>query len=121
MPAGPIEEDDGVGAGGYSLGDLGQMQGHGGGGAAGQDEGRALGLGGTDGAEDVGRAGPLITRRRRPCASAGPSSGNLVLLPDTRFVAKPDFYVADTGIVLACDLIQLGGEVFLKASMAPSA
>jgi hypothetical protein len=42
-------------------------------------------------------------------------------LPDAGFVAKPDFYVADTGIVLARDLIQLGGEVFLKASMAPSA
>jgi hypothetical protein len=35
VPAGLIEQDDGMGARCHGLGDLGQMQGHGGGGAAG--------------------------------------------------------------------------------------
>jgi hypothetical protein len=37
VPAGPVEDDDGMGAFFDSLGDLGQMKGHGLGIAAGQD------------------------------------------------------------------------------------
>jgi hypothetical protein len=42
-------------------------------------------------------------------------------LPDAGFIAEPDLYVTDADTVFACDLLQFGGEVFLKASMAPSA
>ena len=50
-----------------------------------------------------------------------PAACDLVLLPDAGFVAEPDLYVAGIDAVFARDRVQLGGEVFLKASMAPSA
>jgi hypothetical protein len=61
--AGLVEEEDGMGALLDSPGDLGQMQGHGFRVAAGQDQARGLAFAWTDGAEDPGRTGALVTRR----------------------------------------------------------
>ncbi len=100
-----------------ALEDFRQVEGHGLGVAPGQDQARALALLGADGAEDVGRAGALIVRCTWPGAALGPSSGDLVLLPDAGFILEPELYVFALGL-LGCDLCQLGGEVFLKAAMA---
>jgi hypothetical protein len=56
-----------------------------------QDQGRALALLGTDGAEDVGGSGALITRSARTRATLCPAAGDLVLLADPGFVCEPDF------------------------------
>ncbi len=117
MPAGLIEDDDGVGARFDSPRDLLQVEGHGFAVAARQDQARALAFPGADGAEDVGRAGALIVRRAWPGAALGPSSGDLVLLSDAGLVLEPDFYVLALGLS-GGDLCQLGGEVFLNAAMA---
>ena len=71
----------------------------------------------TDRPEDVGRARPLIVRRRGPGAAPGPSSGDLVLLPDPGLVLEPHLYRLARRIVLR-DLVQARGEVFLNASSA---
>ncbi len=117
MPAGLIEDDDGVGARFDGPRDLLQVEGRALGVAAGQDQARALALLGADGAKDIGRAGALIVRCAWPGAALGPSSGDLVLLPDAGLVLEPELYVFALGL-LGCDLCQLGGEVFLKAAMA---
>ena len=119
MPAGLIEQGDGVGAGRHGLGDLGQMQGHGGGGASRQHKGGALGLGRANGAEDVGRAGALIARCYGPRAAAGPSAGDLVLLADPGFILEPDLYRLAASLARR-DLRQVLGEVFLNAAAATS-
>ncbi len=93
------------------------MQGHGRCVAAGQHQARALAVLGTDGAEDIGRAGALIVRRTWPSAALGPSPRDLVLLPNAGLVLEPDFY----GLAwrfLRGDLLQLGGKLFLNAAMA---
>src|SRR6202167_5723553 len=119
VPARLIEQNDRVSARRHGLGDFGQMQRHGGGGASGQNERGALALGRADGAEDVGRAGALIARCRRPRAATGPSAGDLVLLSDPGFVLKPDLYGL-AGSLARRDLRQVLGEVFLKAVAASS-
>ena len=108
-----------MGARRHGLGDFGQMQRHGGGGASGQDERGALALGGADGAEDVGRAGALVARRRGTRAAAGPSAGDLVLLSDPRLVLEPEFYGLARSLARR-DLRQVRGEVFLNAEAASS-
>ena len=71
---------------------------------------------GADGTENVDRAGALIVWRSWPRAALGPPAGDLVLLPDPRFILKPVYILALC--LLGCDLRQLGGEVFLRAAMA---
>ncbi len=117
MPAGLIEDDDGVGARFDGPRDFPQVEGHGFAIAARQHQARTLALLGADGAEDIGRAGALIMRRAWPGATLGPSAGDFVFLPDASLVLEPVFYVFALGL-LGCDLCQLGGEVFLKAAMA---
>ncbi len=58
-----------------------------------KDQGRALAIFGTDGAEDVGRGGALVTRRARTGAALRPAASYLVLLADPRLVGEPDFYL----------------------------
>ena len=115
MPAGLVENDDGVGSFFHGLGDLGQMQAHGFRTTAGQDQARSLSLSRTDGTKKEGRAGALVTGRRGPAATFGPPAGGLVFLANSRFILKPNLYlfVAGNG---GGNLRQLGGEVFLKAA-----
>ena len=101
--------------------DLGQMQAHGFGVAERQDEADAFALLGADGAEDVGGERALIVRRAGSGAALCPASCDLVLLPNPRLVGEPDLYVGRFDALFGRDLIQAGGETFLKSSMAPSA
>ena len=117
MPAGLIKQDDGMGPRFDGLRDLLQVEGHGFAIAARQHQARTLALFGADGTEDIGRVGALIVRRAWPGAAFGPSTGDLVFLPDAGLVGEPDLYA------LACrlagrDLRQAGGEIFLKAATA---
>src|SRR6266851_6255001 len=93
------------------------MQRHRGGVAARQDEAGAGSSRRTDRAEDVGRACPLIVRRRGPRPAPCPSPGNLVLLADPGLVLEPDLYRLARRVALG-DLIEARGEVFLNAAMA---
>src|SRR5260370_28085351 len=117
MPTGLIEKQDGVGAWHDRPGDFRQMQCHGGGVAEGQDEARAGSPCWANGAEDVGRARPLIVRRRWPRPAPCPSPCDLVLLPDPGFVLEPDFYRLARPLPLR-DLCQVDGELFLNPSSA---
>src|SRR6266436_326219 len=117
MPAGLIEEQHGVRAWCDRAGDFRQMQSHGGGVAEWQDEARPRSLGRADGAEDVGRARPLIVRCRWSRTAPRPASRYLVLLPDPGFILEPDFYRLARRISLR-DLRQADGELFLNASSA---
>jgi len=80
-------------------------------------EGCAFALFGADRAEDIGRSGALIARRRRPGAAFGPAPGDLVLLADARLVGKPHLYRPAGRIALA-DLRQARGKLFLKTAGA---
>src|ERR1035437_1748091 len=121
MPAGLIDEEDGVGSWCDRLGDFREVQVHRLGIAGGQDQSRALALFRADGAEDIGRSGSLITRRAGASASLRPPAGDLVLLADARLICEPNFYLADVDRLFARDFIQARWEVFLKFSIAPSA
>ena len=90
MPPGAIENEDGVGAWPNALADLRKMQVHGLGIDGGQNEGRAHAAVGTDGAEQIDRAVPLIAWRRRPGPSPRPEAGQRALLADPGFVLPPD-------------------------------
>src|SRR5918997_4740105 len=119
MPACAIQKNHRMRAGRDSLCDLRQVQGHGPRGAAGQDETGPLALGRTDRAEDGGRCGPLVLRRCGSGAAFRPAPGDRVLLPDTRLVGKPDLSRPAASLT-RCDLLQEGGEPFLKAATAAS-
>ncbi len=112
MPAGLVDQEDGVGAGRDDLGDFREVQVHRFGIAAWQDQGRALALLWADGAEDVGGGGALITRSAGTGAPFGPPSGDLVLLADPSLVCEPDFYLVAFDRLLARDCAQTRGEVF---------
>ena len=60
MPAGLVEQDDSVSAGGDRLRDLGEVQAHALAGAAGQNKTGTGAFGRTDRPEDVGRRRPLV-------------------------------------------------------------
>ena len=110
-----------MGTGRDDRGDLREVQVHRLGIAGRQDQGRALALLWADGAEDVGRGGPLITGSTGAGATLCPSACDLVLLADTSLILEPDFYlVAVDGLFLG-DFVQTRGEVFLKSSIAPAA
>ena len=90
MPSRAIEKQDGVTLRRDLLGDFIEMQLHRLGVAPGQDQADRLALLRADSAEDVGRGGAPIARRRGPCAALGPTPRDLVLLPNARFVGEPD-------------------------------
>ena len=120
MPAGLIDQENGVATGLDGLGDLREVQVHRLGIAGWQDQGRALALVWTDGAEDIGGCGALVAGCARAGAALGPSAGDLVLLANTGLIGKPDFYLVAVERLLARDGIQARGEVFLKSSITPS-
>jgi hypothetical protein len=121
VPSGLIDQEHGVGAWRDGLGDLDEMQVHRLGIAGRQDQGGALTLFRTDGAEDVCRGGALIAGSARAAAALGPTASDLVLLADTRLVREPDFYLVAVDRFLARDCIQACGKTFLKSSITPSA
>ena len=121
VPAGLIDEDDGMSSWCDRLGDFREVQVHRLGVAGRQDQGRALALFWADGTEDIGGGGALVTGRAWARATLRPAAGDLVLLSDTRLVLEPDFYLVAVNLLRARDLVQARGEVFLKSSIAPSA
>jgi len=121
VPASLIDQEDGVGTGRDDLGDLREVQVHRFGVAGRQDQGRALALLWADGAEDVGRGGPLITGSAGAGAALCPSAGDLVLLADTSLICEPDLYLVDVDRPFERNCLQTRGEVFLKSSIAPAA
>ena len=121
MPAGLIDQENGMGTGRDDRGDLGKVQVHRLGVAGRQDQSRALAILRADGAEDVGGGGALITRSAGTGAALGPSAGDLVLLADPSLICEPYFYLVDVDRPFARDFVQMRGEVFLKSSIAPAA
>ena len=121
MPTGLIGEEYGVGSWCDHLGDFREMQVHRLGVASRQDQRRALAILWADGAEDIGRGGALIAGSAWAGATLGPPAGDLVLLADTSLICEPDFYLVAVDRLLARDLVQARGEVFLKSSIASSA
>jgi len=120
VPAGLVEQEDGMGAGGDGLGDLDQVQAHALGGAARQDQAGALALFRADGAVDVGGSGALVLQGDGPGAALGPAPGDLVLLPDPGLVLPPQLDLGP-GRQPVPDLLELRREAFLKSSIAVSA
>ena len=118
MPAGLIEQQDGVGARRDFGADRLQMLGHGVGVAVGHDEAGALALGRADRAEDIGPFRALVMWRAGPGPAPRPATRQLVLLTDPRFILEPDLdgwpavVDADGGDHIA--------EVFLNSAMASS-
>ena len=121
VPAGLIDQEDGVGFGRDRFSDFRQVQVHGLGVAGRQDQGGALALVWADRAEDVGGSGALVTRRDGTGTALGPPSRDLVLLADAGLVGEPDFYRVAGKCLLAGDCLQMRREAFLKSSIAPSA
>ena len=99
--------------------DLEQVCLHGMGVAVRHDQAGALALGRADCPEDVGPFGALVEGYAGPGSLARPAPGNLVLLPNPRLVLPPQLYLGP-GREARPGLRQLGGEVFLKASIASS-
>ena len=120
MPSCLIDQQHGMRARRHFGGDLRQMQVHRLDIAGWKNERGALALFGADGAEDIGGGGALIVRGRGACAAPCPTPRDLVLLPDAGFVREPYLYGCGIDVLLARDLVQTGGEVFLYSSMAPS-
>jgi hypothetical protein len=119
VPAGLIDDQDGMSAGIDGGADFRQMGVHRFGVAPRQDEADALALLRTDCAENIGRFGTLIVRCAGPCSAPGPAARDLVLLADAGFVLEPDLDLYARFETLA-DRFDLGREVFLKASTANS-
>src|SRR5260370_4711827 len=117
VPAGLIEQQNSMRSRRHRLGDLGQMQSHRSGIAARQDKTGPGSSCRADGAEDVGRACPLIVWGRGPRPAPCPSPGDLVLLADPGVVLKPDLYRLARCVALG-DLVEALGEVFLNAARA---
>jgi len=86
-----------------------------------QDQPDGFSLGRTDRTENIGRCGAEVPRSRGPRAASCPAARDLVLLAEASFVAEPDFDLGGIDALLAGDLCQRLGELFLNASMAPSA
>ncbi len=102
-------------------GDLGEMKVHRLCVAGWQNQSYGLAVFRADGAKNVGRSGALVARRTGARAAFGPTPGDLVLLADTCLVLEPDLYPVRIDRVFARNLVQTGGEVFLKPSIAPAA
>lgn len=117
MPAGLIENDDGMSAWRDRRSDLGQVCRHRIAVAAGHDQAGALAFGRADCTKDIGGLGALIAGRRRSCSAPRPSSGDLVLLAHPRFILEPQFYFG-AGRERGPDFFEACGKVFLKASIA---
>ena len=116
VPAGAVEEQDGVGAAGDGPADLVEMGLHGLGVGEGHGEGRADTARRADGAEQVGAIVALVGRLARAGAAPGPLPDEPVLLSDPGLVLEPDldrFALWDVGEMR----LQRRRKVFLNAAM----
>ena len=86
MPAGLIEDQNRVGAGGHCCSDLIEMKLHSFGVAEGQNEGSTGSVFGANCTEQIGRLGALIMSGSGTRALPGPTIGKLVLLADPHLV-----------------------------------
>jgi len=117
VPAGLIENEDRVSAGGYSCSDLVEMKLHGFGVAERQNEGSAGSMFRADSTEQIGRLGALIMNGSGTRSCPGPAISEFVLLADPHLVLEPDLYRCarrESG----ADFCHAVGKVFLNASMA---
>ena len=121
MPTGLIEQQRRVTTRRDFGGDGGELEVHGLGIAPWQNEPDGFSLRRTDSTENIGRCGAEVPGSRGPRAASCPAASDLVLLAEAGFVAEPDFYLGGIDALLASDVSQRLGEVFLNASMAPSA
>jgi hypothetical protein len=119
VPAGLIDDENGVSAGIDGHSDFRQMGVHRLGITPGQNQADALALLRTDRTEDIGPFGALIARCAGPGSAPGPAARDLVLLADAGFVLEPEFDLYARFETLS-DRFDLGREVFLKASTANS-
>ena len=117
MPAGLIEDDNGVRARFDPGGDLVEMKLHGFADAGRKHEGGAGPTFGADCPEQIGRLGTLVVNSAWPQAFAGPAIGQLVLLPDAHLVLKPHLY-RRARREARLDFRHACGKVFLNASTA---
>jgi len=117
MPAGLIEDENGVRARFDLGGDLVEMKLHGFAVAGRKHEGGTGPTLGADRPEQIGRLGALVVGGARPRTRAGPAVGQLVLLPDAHLVLKPHLYWGARGEAGA-DFRHACGKVFLNAVMA---
>ena len=90
VPAGTVEDKNGVRALGDLAAELGQMQGQGFGVGLGQDEGCGCGTRRADGAEDVGPFVAAVARAARPCSTSGPDPRQRPLLAEPGLVLDED-------------------------------
>ena len=86
-----------------------------------QDQPDGFSLRRTDSPKDIGRCGTEVPGSRGPRAASCPAARDLVLLAEASFVAEPDLYLGGVDALLASDVCQRLGKVFLNVSMAPSA
>src|SRR6201995_1130671 len=117
MPSGLVQHQYGMRSRRHRGRDLGQVQVHRHDVATRHDQGCTLAVLRTNGAEDIGRGGPLIAERHRSRAALAPAPADLGLLSDARFVLKPHFYRLAGSLVMR-NLFHTREEVFLKASSA---
>ncbi len=121
VPTCLVHQEHRVSAWRHLGGDFGHQQVHRRCVAARQDQSRRFALVRAYCTENICRCGALVLWRGWPAAALCPAPCDLVLLANSGFVLEPDFYIAGLHPLLARDLLQARGEVFLKASMAPSA
>ena len=112
MPSRLIEKQGGVAPGRNVLGDFIEMQLHRLGVALRQNQADRVAFFRADRAEDVGRGGALVARRRGTRPTLCPTSGDLVLLADARLVGEPDLYGAGLDVLLAPDRFQARGKAY---------
>lgn len=85
-----------MGSGVDGPGDLVEMELRGSGVARGQDEPGAFALGGTDGAEDVGRLGALVARRARPGSAPRYATRSMPASITCRTISMPGYTTTTT-------------------------
>jgi hypothetical protein len=104
-------------AGGDRLAHFGEQDVHGLGRGPRQDDSDAEIAIGADGAEQIGRLEPVIPDRPGTAAAGRPAPGQRPLLTHPGLILEPDLQCRGLGM-LALDLLDYSGEVFLNASWA---
>ena len=117
MPSGAVADHRGDGAWRDMQADFGEMQGHALGAGGRRDDRRTETARGTDRAEQVGVVVTIVTHHGRTGPHRRPDIGQRPLLPDPGFILEPDFDTARGGAAQQ-GILQMGAEVFLKASCA---